>query len=131
MAERTRLFNVRFLDNSRIKRLGGQWDDSLRCWTVPSNLPIDLIQQWLPKQQLEPGKIRDTFKVQPKASSPDSPAYLSFKKRWRHFQDHLPTLKYRDHVGSFVRVGAIMMPKILDYEGAAERYAIEHESDPL
>jgi hypothetical protein len=77
-----------------------------------------------------PDAIPDT-RPAPMPSRPDSPAYLCFKAWWDAFKARPPYCPHADYIGTFVRLGAVMVAPKLDYEAREERNAIERQDDPL
>jgi hypothetical protein len=99
-----RYLNVPYEERQEAKRLGAQFDFDVKRWWIPETRDTEQFSRWL-IHSVPPKEIYS--KPLPERNL-DSPAYARFRQWWEWWHNNMPEIPYRDHVGSFTRIGAVV-----------------------
>jgi hypothetical protein len=99
-----RYLMVPFEEKEEAKRLGAQWDSEVKRWYIPDTRDTAQFEQWIPKS---PPKRQYPTEVPLPEKNPDSASYTRFREWYSWWLSNLPVVEHKDHIGTFIRIGAI------------------------
>ncbi len=108
-----RYLNVPFSEKDEAKALGAQFDAGVKRWWILEIKDTEPFTKWIEKPSLRKLvnlQSHREFEKKEDNSFKDPAVYERFKQWKSWFIANLPPCKYRDHVGAFTRIGAIVVP---------------------
>jgi hypothetical protein len=108
-----RYLNVPYEERQEAKRLGAQFDFDVKRWWIPETRDTEQFKRWLDKpSSTKLGNLQSHREFERKEDvslkDPNSPTYLRFRQWWEWWHNNMPEISYKDHVGSFTRIGAVV-----------------------